>query len=88
MVVINVCVGPGGVQPPTVNVLSSTSMEVSWQPPISPNGRLESYIIKLPLPRVEINNVSIRSILIEKLVPYTEYSVTVTACSGQYIQPK
>lgn len=58
-------------------------MEVSWQPPISPNGRLESYIVKLPQPRIEITNTSVRSILVQNLVPYTEYSVTVTACSGK-----
>ncbi|ELU01149.1 hypothetical protein CAPTEDRAFT_219707 [Capitella teleta] len=72
---------PGGVQAPTVNVLTSTSMEVSWLPPISPNGRLDSYIIKLPTPRIEVTNTSVLSIMVANLVPYTEYSVTVTACS-------
>ena len=78
--------GPGGVQEPTVNVLNATAMEVSWQPPISPNGRLESYVVKLPLPRLEVANVSTTRLVITNLIPYTEYYVTITACSGQWLQ--
>ena len=75
--------GPGGVQAPNVEILSATSVEITWAPPIQPNGELESYIIRLPIPRIEIRNVSINNLLLENLAPFTEYRVTVTACTGR-----
>lgn len=73
--------GPGGVQSPFVTVLSSTSMEVSWEPPIRPNGELDYYVVKLPSPRLEVRNTSQRSVTVHDLVPNTLYFVTVTACT-------
>ena len=77
--------GPGGVQAPFVTVLSSTSMQISWQPPIQPNGELEYYVIKMPSPRFEVRNVSQETLLVEDLVPNTQYRVTVTACTSKII---
>jgi usherin len=74
--------GPGGVQAPVVHIISPTSIEIQWAPPIQPNGRLESYVIALPEPRFDITNTSQRALIVENLTPYTNYSVTVTACSG------
>lgn len=36
---------PADIQPPKVNVTSSTTVIVSWSPPIRPNGRLKYYAI-------------------------------------------
>ena len=60
-------------------------MQISWEPPIQPNGELEYYVIKLPSPRFEIRNVSQETLLVENLVPNTEYRVTVTACTRSKI---
>jgi len=76
---------PGGVQAPIVNVLSPTSIFVSWTAPISPNGVLQSYVVKLPLPRIDIANVSQTSLTVTGLIPFAIYSVTITACTGTYI---
>ena len=78
--------GPGGVQAPFVTVLSSTSIQISWEPPIQPNGELDYYIIKLPSPRFEIRNASQQSLNVEDLVPNTVYYVTVTACTRSKIR--
>ena len=78
-------IGPGGVQAPFVTVLSSTTMEISWEPPIQHNGELDYYIIKLPSPRFEIRNISQESLIVEDLVPNTVYRVTVTACTRSKI---
>ncbi len=75
-------VGPGGVTPPFVVVLNGTSLEITWKPPIEPNGKLQSYIISLPIPTQEISNTNINSVIISDLIPDTQYMVTVTACSG------
>ena len=53
-----------------------------WAPPIQPNGHLESYFLALPEPRFEVTNTSQLSLVVNDLIPYTSYSVTVTACSG------
>ena len=74
---------PGGVQPPDVMILSPTSAIVTWLAPISLNGRLESYVITFPNPRFEIFNTSQLSLNVNNLVPFTTYSVVVTACSGR-----
>lgn len=59
-------------------------MNVSWSPPLQPNGIIEFYTVRLPEPRMEIRNTSILSVIFEDLVAYTEYTVTVTACTSKY----
>ena len=77
-------VGPGGVQPPIVSVLDAYTIDVLWKPPIQPNGHLTSYIVALPMPRFTIYNMSQTTLQVEDLVPYTEYSITLTACTGKF----
>ncbi|XP_041351149.1 usherin-like [Gigantopelta aegis] len=73
---------PAGVLPPNVNILGPTSMRVSWKPPIQPNGVLESYIIRLPEPQIEIRNTTTLTVDVTNLIPFTKYAVTVTACTS------
>ncbi|XP_048258912.1 usherin-like [Haliotis rufescens] len=73
---------PAGVNPPTVTVLNSTAINVTWQTPLQLNGKLEFYIIRLPEPRMEVRNVTQRSAIMTGLTPYTEYVVTLTACTS------
>ena len=77
--------GPAGLRPPTIRVAGPTLMNVSWEPPLQPNGVIEFYTVRLPEPRIEIRNISILSVLFDDLVAYTEYSVTVTACTSKSV---
>lgn len=73
---------PGDVRPPKVNVLSPTSVNVFWRQPVILNGQLEMYIVKFPLPRLEISNTSTTTVVVNDLIPFTVYSITVIACTG------
>ena len=67
---------------PGVDIISPTSVHVTWEPPLHANGILESYIIKFPQPRFEIYNMSVTQLTVDDLVPFTSYKVTLTVCSG------
>lgn len=58
--------------------------QVSWKPPLIQNGEILNYEIRMPDPRIVItgNTSSALSHLVTNLIPYTNYSVTVIACSG------
>uniref|UniRef100_A0A673TE79 Usherin n=1 Tax=Suricata suricatta TaxID=37032 RepID=A0A673TE79_SURSU len=75
---------PAGVQPPVVHVLGPDSVEVTWKPPLLQNGDILSYEIRMPDPHITITNVtpSVLSQVITPLIPFTNYSVTIVACSG------
>ncbi|XP_053408878.1 usherin-like [Mercenaria mercenaria] len=73
---------PAGVTPPKVQIKGPEVMTVTWDPPLQPNGVIEFYTVRLPMPQVEIRNISVRSVTFEDLLPYTEYTVTVTACTS------
>ena len=70
--------------PPDIRILGPTIMNVSWSPPLQPNGVIEFYTVRLPEPRVEVRNVTVFWVVFDDLEPYTEYSVTVTACTSKY----
>lgn len=57
--------------------------QVTWSPPLIPNGEIDSYEIRLPEPRIfhENGHASELNITATDLVPYTNYSVTILACS-------
>lgn len=57
--------------------------QVSWSPPLIPNGEIHGYEIRLPEPRVfhDSRNSSELNVTLTALVPYTNYSITVLACS-------
>ncbi|KAM9016840.1 usherin [Ara ararauna] len=75
---------PAGVQPPDAEVLGPDSVKVSWKPPLIQNGEILNYEIRMPDPRIVIpgDTSSTLSHLVTNLIPYTNYSVTVIACSG------
>lgn len=58
--------------------------QVSWKPPLIQNGEILNYEIRMPDPRIVVtgNTSSTMSHLVTNLLPYTNYSVTVIACSG------
>ncbi|XP_016076620.1 PREDICTED: usherin [Miniopterus natalensis] len=75
---------PAGVQPPTVRVLGPDAAEVTWKPPLIQNGDPLSYEIRMPDPHVTITDgtPSALSQVVARLMPFTDYSVTIVACSG------
>ncbi|XP_069030560.1 usherin [Embiotoca jacksoni] len=71
---------PAGLSPPRVKVLGPESLQVTWLPPIIPNGEIHGYEIRLPEPRIS-HDASELNVTVTDLVPYTNYSITVLACS-------
>lgn len=66
-----------------VYVSKSLIFQVTWSPPLIPNGEIQGYEIRLPEPRisVEAGDASELNVTITDLIPYTNYSITVLACS-------
>ncbi|KAK6307053.1 hypothetical protein J4Q44_G00222010 [Coregonus suidteri] len=73
---------PAGLVPPRVDVLGPDSLQVMWSPPVIANGEIDRYEIRLPNPRVSHDDLSNLSVTVTDLVPYTDYLVTVLACSS------
>lgn len=59
------------------------SFQVTWLPPANPNGEIHGYEIRLPEPRLLRDGAAASdlNVTVTDLVPYTDYSVTVLACS-------
>ncbi|TWW67416.1 Usherin Usher syndrome type IIa protein [Takifugu flavidus] len=74
---------PAGLSPPKVNVLGPESLQVAWSPPLNPNGEIHGYEIRLPEPHISHNsgNTSDLNVTVTDLIPCTNYSITVLACS-------
>ncbi|KAG9336280.1 hypothetical protein JZ751_002627, partial [Albula glossodonta] len=73
---------PAGLQLPQVTVLGPDSVQVTWNPPLLANGEIERYEIRMPDPHIPHTNMSALNYTVTNLVPYTNYSVTILACSG------
>ncbi|CAH2254292.1 usherin [Pelobates cultripes] len=73
---------PGGVQPPEVYILGPYTAKVIWKMPLIPNGDILSYEICMPEPKITIINTTLLNYTVTNLIPYTNYSVTIVACSG------
>uniref|UniRef100_A0A8D0R6P0 Usherin n=1 Tax=Sus scrofa TaxID=9823 RepID=A0A8D0R6P0_PIG len=75
---------PAGVQPPGVDVLGPHAVKVTWKPPLIPNGDILSYEVRMPDPQATLTNLtsSTLSHVVTRLIPFTNYSVTIVACSG------
>ncbi|XP_018411554.1 PREDICTED: usherin [Nanorana parkeri] len=73
---------PVGVQPPEVTVFGPYTAKITWKVPLLPNGEILSYEIRMPEPKVVITDTALLSYTMTNLIPYTNYSVTVVACSG------
>ncbi|KAL7873876.1 hypothetical protein AOLI_G00129470 [Acnodon oligacanthus] len=56
--------------------------KVTWSAPLIPNGEIERYEIRMPDPRIPHADIVALNRTITSLVPYTNYSITVLACSG------
>ena len=83
-----------GVEPPTLSVLTSTGIRVTFQPPLTPNGNVTSYTltrstfppstpVTIPLP-TDTLSITNGSFIYDDLTlsPFTNYTYTLTACTG------
>ncbi|XP_055085949.1 usherin [Periophthalmus magnuspinnatus] len=75
---------PAGLSPPRVWVLGPESLQVTWSPPLIPNGEIHRYEIRLQDFHIvhDHDNASDYNITVTELTPFTNYSVTVLACSS------
>ncbi|XP_059204973.1 usherin [Centropristis striata] len=75
---------PAGLSPPKVKVLGPELLQVTWSPPLIPNGEIHGFEIRLPEPRIfhDSGSASELNLTITDLIPYTNYSITVLACSS------
>ncbi|TNN67187.1 Usherin [Liparis tanakae] len=75
---------PAGLSPPRVKVLGPESLQVTWSPPLIPNGEIHGYEIRLPEARISHGgaDASDLNVTITDVTPYTNYSITVLACSN------
>ncbi|XP_054432559.1 LOW QUALITY PROTEIN: usherin [Pteronotus mesoamericanus] len=80
---------PAGVEPPTVRVLGPDAAEVTWKPPLTQNGDVLRYEIRMPNAHVPVTDTAPSALrrVIARLTPFTNYSVTVVACAegGGYL---
>lgn len=71
---------PNGLAPPNLFVINSTAIRVRWNPPTTPNGIITSYLVRYSDQNI---NVSISfEYIATGLLPSTEYSFRVGACTG------
>lgn len=68
---------------PVVTINRPTSLTVTWSKPVRANGVLEYYIIRLNQEQVEIRDISLLNVTVNTLLPYTNYLVSLTVCSGK-----
>lgn len=84
---------PSGVQPPLLSALSSSSIEVRFRAPLSPNGVIISYTLTrspptsppliIPLNTSTLLTVDDYFIYVDtQLAPFTNYTYFLTVCTG------
>lgn len=66
----------------TSSNVSCVVLQVTWTAPLIPNGEIERYEIRMPDPHISHTNTSILNCTVSSLLPYTNYSITILACSG------
>ena len=78
---------PTSIQAPTLSLTQATTISVIWVEPGTPNGIIIQYIIKYnptDLPNLVTSvqlNPSLTGFELENLLPYQNYSITITACT-------
>ncbi|ETE70043.1 hypothetical protein L345_04149, partial [Ophiophagus hannah] len=75
---------PEDIPAPELYSDTPTSVLVSWESPSILNGEILSYEIYMPNPRITITNnlTTAMSHVVTNLIPFTNYSVTIEACTG------
>ena len=72
---------PANVLPPTVVTFNSTSLSISWQEPLTPNGEIILYTIFVN--SLPILNATMPDVLLHGgLRAFTDYTVRLQACTN------
>lgn len=71
---------PASVEPPRVDSVSSTSLEVSWSKPLTQNGEVTEYVLKLN--REQSYRGTNQSTVLSDLQPHTAYQLVLLACTS------
>lgn len=79
---------PDDVRPPTLEVLSATSIKVTWSAPGNPNGVITKYEVlynfKESQGNVQIKDVGLSvEVTLTGLLAYTQYEVRIKACTKE-----
>jgi len=83
----NIYLAPSAPINVTSHNISSTSINVTWQPPIKPNGIVRSYRIRYTTGKtcfrrsnnIRVNATNISSTIVNNLEKFTEYDIEVFA---------
>lgn len=71
---------PASVEPPTVDSITSDSINISWSKPLTQNGEVTEYVLKLNSEEVyrgrDLNTV------LTDLHPHTSYQLVLLACTS------
>ncbi|XP_078452070.1 usherin [Lampetra planeri] len=73
---------PAGLRPPRLEVLGPDKIYVQWAPPLQPNGRLARYELLAQGARAAVGDSSVLGHTLTGLVPFTDYAVSLLACSS------
>ena len=73
---------PENLVAPTGKVLSATSIEVTWKPPVDSHGKLTEYRIVLHTDIIVCRSPNALTCKVSGLSPYTPYSFRLQACNA------
>ena len=75
---------PTGLSDVLAIPLSSQSVQIAWSEPIFPNGVITSYTIALQPDNIQVVHTNLANLQVEisGLSPFTNYTVTLTACNS------
>ena len=71
---------PSGVSIPMLTALSNSSIRIDWVPPLMPNGIITMYSVTVLPDMINITTVQ-TSAMVQNLLPFTLYQVTLIACT-------
>lgn len=79
--------GPSGLYPPEVTAVSSTSLNVTWREPQTPNGVITNYSIFDTTTSGDLDSLLTFSsspayLIVDGLDPFTEYGFVVEVCTA------
>ena len=75
---------PARVRPLNLVAISAASINITWYPPIEPNGNISLYRIIMVVPREEVvaSSGMTGNTLVTGLTAFTNYSFLVEACTA------
>lgn len=71
---------PASVEPPRVDAFSSTSMDISWSKPLTQNGEVTEYLLKLN--NEQSYQGTRQNTVLSDLQPHTAYQLVLLACTN------